>query len=99
MRFLDVSCGQGTRVIRLARAGHQVNGLDPSPELLERFRVDLDDPAPMLAAIVQCANDDGLSALLDAERTAGVRDPYRQVAALLHLVYGRSAADIERVGS
>lgn len=33
-----------------------------------------------------------LDALLAAEREAGRRDPYRQVAALLHLVYTRTAA-------
>jgi SAM-dependent methyltransferase len=33
---------------------------------------------------------EGLSQLLAAEEEAGRRDPYRQVAALLHLVYRRS---------
>ena len=33
--------------------------------------------------------EDGLADLLDAEEEAGRRDPYRQVAALLHLVYDR----------
>ncbi|HET8559682.1 MAG TPA: methyltransferase domain-containing protein [Marmoricola sp.] len=35
-RVLDVGCGQGTQAIRLARLGHQVIGVDPSAELLER---------------------------------------------------------------
>ncbi|HET7386338.1 MAG TPA: hypothetical protein VFJ19_06690 [Nocardioidaceae bacterium] len=33
--------------------------------------------------------DDDLAPLLDAEHEAGRRDPYRQVAALLHVVYAR----------
>jgi len=39
-----------------------------------------DEPAP---------GADQLAPLLAAERAAGGRDPYRSVAALLHLVYGR----------
>jgi len=31
LRILDVGCGQGTQAIRLARAGHYLTGLDPSP--------------------------------------------------------------------
>jgi len=34
---LDVGCGQGTQALALARAGHQVTGLDVSTQLLERF--------------------------------------------------------------
>jgi len=34
-RALDVGCGQGTQVITLARAGFEVTGVDPSPDLLE----------------------------------------------------------------
>jgi SAM-dependent methyltransferase len=212
-RILDVGCGQGTQALQLARAGHDVTGLDPSGELLARFEDDLarepaevaarvqllhgpgerapelvigtfdlvmchgvlmyfDDPAPMLSALsgvtaaggaisllvrnglapamrdglrghwqaalrsfdtMEYTNRLGLTAhahapadldrmlaplgwqrqawfgvrvftdhldwpapgpgdlpdLLAAEREAGRRDPYRSVAALLHLVYGR----------
>lgn len=41
-RVLDVGCGQGTQALRLARLGHDVVGLDPSDDLLARFRADLD---------------------------------------------------------
>jgi S-adenosylmethionine-dependent methyltransferase len=34
MRILDVGCGQGTQLLALARAGHQVTGLDSSATLL-----------------------------------------------------------------
>jgi S-adenosylmethionine-dependent methyltransferase len=37
-RVLDVGCGQGTQALRLAALGHAVTGLDPSAELLARFR-------------------------------------------------------------
>src|SRR5258708_5955268 len=36
-RVLDVGCGQGTPALRAARAGHEVTGIDSSPELLARF--------------------------------------------------------------
>jgi SAM-dependent methyltransferase len=212
-RVLDVGCGQGTQALRAARAGHEVTGIDSSPELLARFeqalaaepaavsgrlrlirgagervpelvsgRFDLvmchgvlmylDDIRPMLASLTQVAAPDGaisllvrnglapamrdglrgrwpeavrafgsqdyvnrlglaahahtpqdvdraleplgwrrsawfgvrvftdhmdepapragkLAELLAAEREAGGRDPYRSVAALLHLIYVR----------
>lgn len=35
LRILDVGCGQGTQAVRLAAAGHDVTGVDPSAELLD----------------------------------------------------------------
>jgi SAM-dependent methyltransferase len=40
-RILDVGCGQGTQVLRLARRGHEVTGLDASPGLLGQLQEDL----------------------------------------------------------
>ncbi|WP_236047112.1 class I SAM-dependent methyltransferase [Streptacidiphilus fuscans] len=34
LRVLDAGCGQGTQLLRLARAGHEVTGLDPDPGTL-----------------------------------------------------------------
>lgn len=36
-RVLDVGCGQGTQALLVARAGHEVTGLDISADLLCRF--------------------------------------------------------------
>ena len=41
VRVLDVGCGQGTQLVRLARAGYAVVGLDPSDELLDLARQSL----------------------------------------------------------
>ncbi|HEY3009785.1 MAG TPA: methyltransferase domain-containing protein [Micromonosporaceae bacterium] len=41
-RILDVGCGQGTQVLRLARRGHQITALDSSPRLLAALRSALD---------------------------------------------------------
>lgn len=38
LRVLDVGTGQGTQALRLARAGHEVTGLESDPELLTRAR-------------------------------------------------------------
>jgi S-adenosylmethionine-dependent methyltransferase len=47
-RVLDLGCGQGTQVLRLARRGHQVTGLDTSPTLLGDLRRALaDEPGPV----------------------------------------------------
>ncbi|WP_187363883.1 class I SAM-dependent methyltransferase [Streptomyces piniterrae] len=38
LRVLDVGLGQGTQALRLARAGHQVTGLESDPEMLAAAR-------------------------------------------------------------
>ena len=51
-RILDVGCGQGTQALHLARAGHDVTGLDPSQQLLARFADDLArEPAEVVARV------------------------------------------------
>lgn len=41
-RVLDAGCGQGTQLIRLARLGYQVVGLDPAADLLAAARAALE---------------------------------------------------------
>lgn len=41
LRVLDVGPGQGTQALRLARAGHQVTGLEPDPAMSEALRTAL----------------------------------------------------------
>jgi S-adenosylmethionine-dependent methyltransferase len=43
LRVLDVGCGQGTQMLRLAQAGHEVTGLDSSPTLLRELGQALGD--------------------------------------------------------
>ncbi|MFH8572256.1 class I SAM-dependent methyltransferase [Streptomyces sp. NPDC017993] len=38
LRVLDVGPGQGTQALRLARAGHQVTGLESDPKMLQAAR-------------------------------------------------------------
>ena len=40
-RVLDVGCGQGSQLLRLARIGYQVTGIEPSTELLGDARRDV----------------------------------------------------------
>ncbi|NYV78058.1 methyltransferase domain-containing protein, partial [Streptomyces sp. UH6] len=35
LRVLDVGMGQGTQALRLARAGHQVTGVERDPTMIE----------------------------------------------------------------
>src|ERR1022692_4093841 len=73
----------GTRSGGGMREASQVrrNGLTRQQGLGVRVFTDHgDEPAPEPAE---------LGGLLAAEREAGGRDPYRRVAALLHLVYGQ----------
>jgi len=51
-RVLDAGCGQGTQLLHLARAGHQVTGLDTSAELLAACAADLAAEPPEVAARV-----------------------------------------------
>ncbi|NGO71750.1 class I SAM-dependent methyltransferase [Streptomyces boncukensis] len=43
LRVLDVGLGEGTQALRLARAGHQVTGLEADPALLDVVRAALEE--------------------------------------------------------
>ncbi|MEV0369392.1 methyltransferase domain-containing protein [Streptomyces sp. NPDC050636] len=58
LRVLDVGPGQGTQALRLARAGHQVTGLESDPEMLEAARTALaSEPAGIQERVRLMAGD------------------------------------------
>ncbi|WP_084713659.1 methyltransferase domain-containing protein [Streptacidiphilus rugosus] len=59
LRVLDAGCGQGTQLLRLARAGHQVTGLDPDPGTLAAAQQALALEAPAVQARVQLLHGEG----------------------------------------
>jgi SAM-dependent methyltransferase len=68
-RVLDVGCGQGTQLLRLARAGHHVTGVDSSSALLEELGKALSGRPDDVRARVRTLQDDvaNLASLFDAE--------------------------------
>lgn len=58
-RVLDVGCGQGTQALGLARRGCDVVGLDPSAELLDRFRAALEGEPPEVRSRVRLVRGTG----------------------------------------
>jgi len=61
-RVLDVGCGQGTQLLRLARRGHAVTGLDSSAALLADCRQSLSAELPEVRDRVRLVQGDALSA-------------------------------------
>jgi S-adenosylmethionine-dependent methyltransferase len=60
-RILDVGCGQGTQLLRLARCGHELTGLDSSAQLLDDLDRSLGQEPPAVAARVRLVHGDALS--------------------------------------
>ena len=58
-RVLDVGAGQGTQALLLARAGHEVTGLDISADLLARFESALSTEPPEVQARVRLVHGAG----------------------------------------
>ncbi|MET8181417.1 methyltransferase domain-containing protein [Streptomyces sp. NPDC005336] len=62
MRVLDVGLGQGTQALRLARAGHEVTGLESDPTMLEAVRAALADEPEGIRKRVRLIEGDGRDA-------------------------------------
>ncbi|MDQ3760143.1 MAG: methyltransferase domain-containing protein [Actinomycetota bacterium] len=62
LQVLDVGCGQGTQALRLARAGHEVTGLDLSEQLLGYFEASLATEAPEIRARIRLVRGAGEAA-------------------------------------
>lgn len=69
LRILDVGCGQGTQMLRLARDGHHVTGLDSSQVLLNELERAAGGEADDVQRRVRTVRDDArnLASLFDAE--------------------------------
>ncbi|MFE2447035.1 class I SAM-dependent methyltransferase [Streptomyces melanosporofaciens] len=59
LRVLDVGVGQGTQALRLARAGHEVTGLESDPTMLETARTALADEPEGIRRRVRLLEGDG----------------------------------------
>jgi len=61
-RVLDIGCGQGTMLLRLARRGHELTGLDSSDALLGDLARSLRAEPPEVAGRARLVPGDALSA-------------------------------------
>ncbi|MEU6535976.1 methyltransferase domain-containing protein [Streptomyces sp. NPDC047000] len=59
LRVLDVGMGQGTQALRLARAGHQVTGVEQDPTMLTAARQALDAEPPGIRERMRIVESDG----------------------------------------
>ncbi|MFE2187519.1 class I SAM-dependent methyltransferase [Streptomyces sp. NPDC059455] len=59
LRMLDVGVGQGTQALRLARAGHEVTGLESDATMLEAARAALADEPEGIRRRVRLLEGDG----------------------------------------
>ncbi|MFE2678180.1 class I SAM-dependent methyltransferase [Streptomyces hygroscopicus] len=59
LRVLDVGVGQGTQALRLARAGHEVTGLESDATMLETARTALADEPEGIRGRVRLIEGDG----------------------------------------
>ncbi|WP_217209480.1 bifunctional 2-polyprenyl-6-hydroxyphenol methylase/3-demethylubiquinol 3-O-methyltransferase UbiG [Streptomyces sp. AC550_RSS872] len=59
LRVLDVGMGQGTQALRLARAGHQVTGVEQDPKMIARAREELAGEPEGIRERVRIVQGDG----------------------------------------
>jgi SAM-dependent methyltransferase len=60
LRVLDVGMGQGTQALRLARAGHQVTGVERNPTMLAAARRALSAEPPGIRERMRIVESDGM---------------------------------------
>ncbi|MFE5742315.1 class I SAM-dependent methyltransferase [Streptomyces celluloflavus] len=59
LRVLDVGLGQGTQALRLARAGHEVTGLESDPQMMAAARAALSEEPAGIQDRVRLMDGDG----------------------------------------
>lgn len=59
LRVLDVGMGQGTQALRLARAGHQVTGVEQDPKMIATAREELAGEPEGIRERVRIVQGDG----------------------------------------
>ncbi|MGC9544286.1 class I SAM-dependent methyltransferase [Streptomyces sp. UG1] len=59
LRVLDVGMGQGTQALRLARAGHQVTGVEQDPKMIAAARAELAGEPEGIRERVRLVQSDG----------------------------------------
>jgi SAM-dependent methyltransferase len=100
--ILELACGTGRVLIPLARAGHEIVGLDLSPQMLERCRAKLAAEAPEVQRRVRLVQSDMTSFDLEG-RFSLITSPFRGFQHLMSVeqqlaCLGRCHAHLQAAG-
>lgn len=66
LSIVEYGCGPGQILLRLAREGHEVTGIDRSAAMVERARLRAGEATPDIANRVTVLHGDAISSLVDA---------------------------------